>query len=196
MAEEKATKATRRTAKTKAAVSASEEKKVSAAKAAEKKKTTRKTADKPKAKTEKAPRAAKTAGARTGRAKKPVRTAIVLDDLTTAVWKNIEHKDVAEVPGAIAIQVNVFDTGIFYIAIKANPDESKQVMQSDYYLADGIVDTSAEEVLKIAKGDYDFVEAVKAGRLNYRGDLSKAVRLAGILKSDAKLEIVTEKSSD
>ena len=64
MAEEKATKATRRTAKTKAAVNAPEEKKVSAAKAAEKKKTTRKTADNPKAKTEKAPRAAKTAGAR------------------------------------------------------------------------------------------------------------------------------------
>ena len=51
-------------------------------------------------------------------------------------------------------------------------------------------------LILLAKGDYDFVEAVKAGRLNYRGDLSKAVRLAGILKSDAKLEIATEKSSD
>ncbi len=186
MAEEKATKATRRTAKTKAAVNASavtnapEDKKVSEAKTAEKKTTARKTADKPKTKTT---RTSKTAGTRAGRTKKPVSTAIVLDDLTTAVWKNIENKDVTEVPCAIAIQVNVFDTGIFYIAVKANPDEDKQVMQSDYYLADGIVDTSAEEVLKIAKGDYDFLEAVKAGRLNYRGDLSKAVRLAGILKA-------------
>lgn len=183
MAEEKATKATRRNARSKAAVSAPEEIKATETKAAEKKTTTRKTADKPKTKTEKAPRAARAAGTRVGRAKKPVSTAIVLDDLTTAVWKNIENKDVADVPCAIAIQVNVFDTGIFYIAVKANPDEDKQVMQSDYYLADGIVDTSAEEVLKIAKGDYDFIEAVKAGRIKYRGDLSKAVRLAGILKS-------------
>ena len=179
MADEKVTKTTRRSTKANTAASvsnASEDKKTSEVKTAEKK-TTRKTTDKSKTKT------AKTAGTKTGRIKKPVNTAVVLDDLTTAVWKNIENKDVTDIPCAIAIQVNVFDIGVFYIAVKANPNEDKQVMQADYYLADGIVDTSAEEVLKIAKGGYDFIKAVKDGRLNYRGDLSKAVRLVGILNA-------------
>lgn len=105
-----------------------------------------------------------------------------LDILTTAVWKNIEKKSVESIPFAIAIQVNVHDAGTFYIAVKANPDEDKQVMQSDYYLADGIVETSSDEVKKIAAGKYDYIAAAKSGALIYRGDLTKGILIAELLK--------------
>lgn len=105
-----------------------------------------------------------------------------LDILTTAVWKNIEKKSVDNIPFAIAIQVNVHDAGTFYIAVKANPDEDKQVMQSDYYLADGIVETGADEIKKIAAGNYDYIAAAKSGAFIYRGDLSKGIFIAELLK--------------
>lgn len=105
-----------------------------------------------------------------------------LDVLTTAIWKNIEKKSVEHIPFAIAIQVNVHDAGTFYIAVKANPDEEKQVMQSDYYLADGIVETSSDEIKKIAAGKYDYIAAAKSGALIYRGDLTKGILIAELLK--------------
>ena len=174
MADEKITKAAEKTAKTTpAAAKAPAEKKTAAKKPAEKAKTTRTT------KTTKAVKAAKPA---TTRAKKSAKTAVTLDDLTTAIWKKLEKKNVKDIPYAVAIQVNVFEIGTFYIAVNADPEYDKQVIQSDYYLADGIVDTSAEEIKKIASGDYDFIAAVKAGKFNYRGDLNKGVCIAGLIK--------------
>ncbi|MBD5114939.1 MAG: hypothetical protein HDT46_07000 [Ruminococcaceae bacterium] len=174
MADEKITKAAEKTAKTTpAAAKAPAEKKTAAKKPAEKAKTTRTT------KTTKAVKAAKPAATR---AKKSAKTAVTLDDLTTAIWKKLEKKNVKDIPYAVAIQVNVFEIGTFYIAVNADPEYDKQVIQSDYYLADGIVDTSAEEIKKIASGDYDFIAAVKAGKFNYRGDLNKGVCIAGLIK--------------
>ena len=174
MADEKITKAAEKTAKTTpAAAKAPAEKKTAAKKPAEKAKTTRTT------KTTKAVKAAKPAATR---AKKSAKTAVTLDDLTTAIWKKLEKKNVKDIPYAVAIQVIVFEIGTFYIAVNADPEYDKQVIQSDYYLADGIVDTSAEEIKKIASGDYDFIAAVKAGKFNYRGDLNKGVCIAGLIK--------------
>ena len=174
MADEKITKAAEKTAKTTpAAAKAPAEKKTAAKKPAEKAKTTRTT------KTTKAVKAAKPAATR---AKKSAKTAVTLDDLTTDIWKKLEKKNVKDIPYAVAIQVNVFEIGTFYIAVNADPEYDKQVIQSDYYLADGIVDTSAEEIKKIASGDYDFIAAVKAGKFNYRGDLNKGVCIAGLIK--------------
>ena len=128
--------------------------------------------------------AAKKAPARTSKKVKAVEEAALspLDVLTTAVWKNIEKKSVEHIPFAIAIQVNVHDAGTFYIAVKANPDEDKQVMQSDYYLADGILETSSDEIKKIAAGKYDYIAAAKSGALTYRGDLTKGILVAELLK--------------
>ena len=176
MAEEKTTKTPKKESKTAAA----------AAKAPAEKKTAveKKPVAEKKAAAEKKPaakRTAKTAGT-AARAKKPAKTAVTLDDLTTAIWQKLEGKDVKAIPYAVAIQVNVFETGTFYIAVNADPEYDKQVIQSDYYLADGIVDTSAEEIKKIAAGGYDFIAAVKAGKFNYRGDLNKGICIAELIK--------------
>lgn len=171
MADEKITKAAEKAAKTTpAAAKAPAEKKTAAKKPAEKTKTAR---------TAKTAKAAKPTATR---AKRAAKASVTLDDLTTAIWKKIENKDVKDIPYAIAIQVNVFEVGTFYIAVNANPEYDKQVIQSDYYLADGIVDTTAEEIKKIASGEYDFIGAVKAGKFNYRGDLNKGVCVAVLIK--------------
>ena len=107
-----------------------------------------------------------------------------LDEITTLVWNKLEKKKVDDIPFAIAIQVNVRDVGTFYIAVNAspNPDDDKQVIQSDYYLADGVVDTSAEEIKKIAAGGYDYIAAAKSGAFNYHGDLTKGALIAELIK--------------
>lgn len=153
----------------------------SAAKAEKKttaaKKTAAKTEDAPAKKTAAKKTAAKTTGRRSA-AKK----VITLDDLTTLVWNKLENKEVSSIPFAIAIQVNVRDVGTFYIAVNANPDHPKQVDPYDYYLADGVVDTSADEIKKIAAGDYDYIAAAKSGAFTYRGDLTKGALIAELIK--------------
>ena len=173
MPEEKTTKtAAKATEKKTAAAKKTEEKAAPAKRTA-----ARKTAEKKPA--EKKP------AAKRGPAKKAAPVELSpLDELTTLVWKKIEKKKVDDIPFAIAIQVNVRETGTFYIAVNAspNPDEAKQVIQSDYYLADGVVDTSAEEIKKIAAGSYDYIAAAKSGIFTYRGDLTKGALIAELLK--------------
>lgn len=127
--------------------------------------------------------AAKKPAAKKASAKKAAPVEIsALDEITTLVWKKIEKKNVKNIPFPIAIQVNVRDVGVFYIAVNAKPDEDKQVMQADYYLADGVVDTSAEEIKKIAAGGYDYIAAAKSGAFTYRGDLTKGALIAELIK--------------
>lgn len=148
-----------------------------AAKAAEKKTAA---AKKPAAK--KAAPAKKTAAKKPAAKKAPAKKSITLDDLTTLVWKKLEKKNVKSIPFPIAIQVNVRDVGTFYVAVNANPEYDKQVIQSDYYLADGVVDTSADEIKKIAAGSYDYIAAAKSGAFTYRGDLTKGALIAELIK--------------
>lgn len=182
MPDEKIKKAAEKTAKnTEAAAKTPTEKKSAPAKKTAAKKPVEKAA-----KTTKSTKTVKTAKAaekpaKTTRAKKAAKT-VTLDDLTTAVWKKIEEKDVSNVPFSIAIQVNAYEVGTFYIAVKADPEYDKQVIQSDYYLPDGILETSADEIKKMAAGNYDFIAAIKAGSFTYRGDLTKAVVVAGLIK--------------
>ena len=133
---------------------------------------------------EKKAAAAKKAAAKPAEKKTTKRAAkaVSLDDLTTALWKKLEKKDVKSIPHSIAIQVNVYDVGTFYIAVNANPDYDKQIIQSDYYLADGILEAKADEIKKIAAGKYDFLSAAKAGKITYRGDLIKAITVAELFK--------------
>lgn len=155
---------------------------------AEKKPAAKKTAAKKpaakKAAAKKPAAAKKTAAKKTASkaVKAPAKPKITLDKLTTAVWKKLEKKNVKDIPFAIAIQVNVREVGTFYIAVNADPEYDKQVIQADYYLADGIVDTSAEEVLKITKGGYDYITAAKSGAFIYRGDLTKGALIAELIK--------------
>ena len=148
------------------------EKKTTAAK-----KTAAKTEGTPAKKTAARKSAAKTSGRR-GSAKK----AITLDDLTALIWNKLENKDVISIPFPIAIQVNVRDVGTFYIAVNDNPDHPKQVEPYDYYNADGTVETTADDIKKIAAGDYDYIAAAKSGAFTYRGDLTKGALIAELIK--------------
>ncbi|MCM1488223.1 MAG: SCP2 sterol-binding domain-containing protein [Firmicutes bacterium] len=165
-AEEKTTAAAKKPAEKK--VKKPAEKKAAAAKPAAAKKAAAK------------PAAAKKTAAKPA-AKKAAKT-VSLDDLTTALWKKLEKKDVKSISCSIAIQVNVYDVGTFYVAVNANPEFDKQIIQSDYYLADGILETKADEIKKIAAGKYDFLAAAKTGKITYRGDLSKAITVAELFK--------------
>ena len=151
-----------------------------AAKAEKKTAAAQKTAvkkDTPEKKTAARKTAAKTPGRRG-----PAKKTVTLDDLTTLVWKKLEKQDVTTIPFPIAIQVNVRDVGTFYIAVNANPEYDKQVIQSDYYLADGVAETSADEIKKITAGDYDYIAAAKSGAFTYRGDLTKGALIAELIK--------------
>ena len=164
-----------------------EEKTIKPAVKAEKKTAAAKKPAAKKAAPAKKPAAKKPAATKTAAKKAPAKKAApvqisALDELTTLVWKKIEKKNVKDIPFAIAIQVNVRDVGVFYIAVNAKPDEDKQVMQADYYLADGVVDTSAEEIKKIVAGKYDYIAAAKSGALSYRGDLAKGALIAELIK--------------
>ena len=153
-----------------------------AAKAAEKKTAAAKKPAAKKTAPAKKPAAKKTAAKKPAAKKAPAKKTTTLDDLTTLVWKKLEKKNVKSIPFAIAIQVNVRDVGTFYVAVNANPDYDKQVIQSDYYLADGVADTSAEEIKKIAAGGYDYIAAAKSGAFTYRGDLTKGALIAELIK--------------
>lgn len=176
-AEEKPTAAAKKPAEKKAAPAKKAAPKA-AKPAAAKKPTEKKTAAKA------AKPAAKKAAAKPAEKKTAKRAAksVTLDDLTTALWKKLEKKNVKSIPCSIAIQVNVYDVGTFYVAVKANPDYDKQVIQSDYYLPDGILEAKAEEIIKIAAGKYEFIAAAKAGKITYRGDLTKAITIAELFK--------------
>ena len=149
--------------------------------AAKAEKAEKKTAAAKKPAAKKAAPAKKTAAKKPAAKKAPAKKSITLDDLTTLVWKKLEKKDVKSIPFGIAIQVNVRDVGTFYVAVNANPDYDKQVIQADYYLADGVVDTSADEIKKIAAGGYDYIAAAKTGTFTYRGDLTKGALIAELL---------------
>lgn len=181
MPETKDTKITAVKTEEKKAPAAKTEAKIEAKKApAAKKATAKKTAVKAAAKK---PAAKKAAPAKKAAEKKPAAKKVLsLDALTTAVWKKLEKKDVSKIAVTVAIQVNVNGVGTFYIAINADETYKKQVIQADYYLADGIVETSAEEIKKIAAGGYKYLDAVKNGALVYRGDLAKAIVITELLK--------------
>ncbi|MCH5200935.1 MAG: hypothetical protein J1F60_08230 [Oscillospiraceae bacterium] len=153
-----------------------------AAKAAEKKTAAAKKPAAKKAAPAKKAAAKKPAAKKPAAKKAPAKKGITLDELTTLIWKKIEKKNVKNIPFPIAVQVNVRDIGTFYIAVNANPDYDKQVIQSDYYLADGVVDTSAQEIKKIAAGGYDYIAAAKSGAFSYRGDLTKGALIAELIK--------------
>ena len=151
---------------------------------------TTKPAAKAEKKTEAAKKAApakKTAAKKPAAKKAPAKKAAAvelspLEQITSLVWKKIEKKDVSKIPFAIAIQVNVHDVGTFYIAVNANPEHPKQVDPYEYYLADGTMDASADEIKKIAAGNYDYIAAAKSGAISYRGDLAKGALIAELLK--------------
>jgi hypothetical protein len=79
--------------------------------------------------------------------------------------------------------VNVRDIGTFFIAVKADGNKKQlEVAQANYDDRAGTFETSYEEIMKIAGGKYNFLDAVTKGKAYYYGDVAKAVAIAGLFK--------------
>ncbi|MCL2077234.1 MAG: SCP2 sterol-binding domain-containing protein [Oscillospiraceae bacterium] len=119
-----------------------------------------------------------TTAARGGR-KKVIQPS--LDLVTTALWQKIEKVDVSGVEAPIAIQVIVNDFGTFFIAVKEEDGKkTKHIIQEVYNDRDGTLEVSYDEIMKIAKGKYDFSAAINKGVISYQGDVRKALILADL----------------
>ncbi|MDR1754901.1 MAG: SCP2 sterol-binding domain-containing protein [Eubacterium sp.] len=102
---------------------------------------------------------------------------INLDTITTALWKRFEKADVSEIKGVIAIQIEVDNLGIFFICVK---NGEKHIIQSVYNDRDGTLCCSANDIMAIAKGGFDFLSAIKNGTLRYQGDVTKGLQLKAL----------------
>lgn len=98
-----------------------------------------------------------------------------LDTVTTLLWKKLEKADVSGIGGIIAVQVIVDGMGTFFIAVKDNGE--KHIIQAVYNDRDGTLEAGFDEILKMASGGYDYLAAVRDGRVSYQGDLRKAMLL-------------------
>ncbi|MCL1822617.1 MAG: SCP2 sterol-binding domain-containing protein [Oscillospiraceae bacterium] len=106
-----------------------------------------------------------------------------IDSITTALWKKIGKANVKNMEAPIAIQVIINDLGTFFVAIKDDGDGKKpHIIQAIYDDRDGTLETSYDEMIKIANGKYDFLTAITKGTVRYSGDIRKAIILAGLFK--------------
>jgi hypothetical protein len=103
--------------------------------------------------------------------------------VTTAIWKKIGKASARSLEAPVGIQVNVHDIGTFFIAVK-NDGGKKQlaVEQAIYNDRAGTVETSYEEIMKVAAGKYNFLDAIVKGKIYFYGDVAKAVAIAGLFK--------------
>ncbi len=108
---------------------------------------------------------------------------VTIETYTTAMWKIFYEADVSAYDGiTITAQVNVEGLGVFYIALNAKPDQQKEIMPYEYYLASVTIDTTPAEMDKIIKGGYDYIEALKTGTLKAHGNVAKFLILTEIFK--------------
>jgi hypothetical protein len=106
-----------------------------------------------------------------------------LDIVTTAIWKKIGKASVRALEAPVGIQVNVHDIGTFFIAVRADSGKKQlAVEQAIYNDRAGTVEISYEEVMKVAAGKYNFLDAITKGKVYYYGDIAKAVAIAGLFK--------------
>ncbi|MCL2638094.1 MAG: SCP2 sterol-binding domain-containing protein, partial [Oscillospiraceae bacterium] len=110
------------------------------------------------------------------------KAAPTLDAVTAAVWKKIGKASVRALEAPTAIQVIVYDLGTFYVAIKDEGGKRLEVMQATYDDRAGTLEASYEEIMKIAAGKYNFLEGITKGKIVYKGDVKKALAIAGLFK--------------
>lgn len=102
--------------------------------------------------------------------------------------------DVSKVEGHIAYQFNIEGEaeGAFYAEVS---DGKLSIEPYEYYDRDVLFTTSADTLLKIAKGKMDAVLAFTIGKLKVEGDFGKALVLQQFAKSDAKSQKEEKKLS-
>jgi putative sterol carrier protein len=109
---------------------------------------------------------------------------VVLDKTDTvkkALWEAHSKTKAQKIESYMAVQVYVHDSEIdsFFIAVQ---DGAVKIERSHYQGNNGdlIFYGDDTELQKIAKGKYDFIDAISSGKMNYHGDLSVLVALMGL----------------
>ena len=91
-----------------------------------------------------------------------------------ALWKAISKSKVKKIDKEIAIQVYAEGIESFFIAVQ----EGKAKIDPAFYINNnGALNTSADELKKIAAGKYDIIDAVKKGKVNFDGNLSVLLKI-------------------
>ena len=99
--------------------------------------------------------------------------------------KIIMKHDVSEIPGHLAVQINITGegSGIFYIELL----ESKLYVEPyEYYDRDCIFTVSAENFFKLADGTLNPVKAFTLGKLKVDGSIEKALEFQKIVDAVSK----------
>ncbi|MCL2071299.1 MAG: SCP2 sterol-binding domain-containing protein [Oscillospiraceae bacterium] len=99
------------------------------------------------------------------------------DVVKTVLWNGIGKAKAKKIKDELAIQVFADGLDSFYVAIKGGQPEIERYY---YNNNNGQLVTTEAELLKIAKGKYDVVAAVKSGKLNYDGNLSALLKLVDL----------------
>ena len=97
-------------------------------------------------------------------------------DKVRALYENADARDIFE---HIAFQVNLEGevSGAFYLEVA---ERTICVEPYDYYDRDGLITASAETICEIAERKTDFLDAYKAGKLRYEGNMDKFHTMARI----------------
>lgn len=93
-------------------------------------------------------------------------------ELVEKARETFEYSDARAVFEHVAIQVNIIGegSGAFYIEIA---QRQVSVEPYDYYDRDGLITTTAENLILIVEGKLSFMEAVAEGKIQYSGDMEK-----------------------
>jgi hypothetical protein len=99
------------------------------------------------------------------------------DKVKTALWKAVNKTKAKKIDGYIAIQVYAEGLDSFFIAVQQG--EAK-IERSYYQGNNGEFFANDAELMKISKGKYDFIAAIKSGKIHFDGNLSVFVSLMGL----------------
>lgn len=109
------------------------------------------------------------------------------EEVFEKVKEELMKSDVSNIPGHIAVQVDIVKEGegAFYIELK---DGKLFVEPYEYYDHDVKFTVTAKNFLKLIDGSLNSVVAYTTGKLKIEGDLGKAMEVQKIIESVKKSE--------
>jgi len=128
--------------------------------------------------------AAKKATAKSTAAAKPKKKLVyeTLDDTDTvkkALWESVKETKAKKLKEYVAIQIYADGLDSFFIAVQ---DGNPMIIRAHYQGHNGDLFATPEELLKIAQGKFNLLAAVKAGTVNFNGNLSALLKILELFK--------------
>lgn len=107
------------------------------------------------------------------------------EELVETLKQAYSAADASKIKEQVAIQFNVTGEGAGALYVKI-ADGQIDIQPYEYYDRDVLVTTSAENLIAIAEGKLDPVNAYLTGKIKASGDLGKAVLLKEIVPKQPK----------